>query len=296
MFPRNGRPPWGVSLADIVYDFYQNDGLTRLNAIFYSQDAEQIGPIRSARLFDRNILEGYKAILTFGGAFKTVMDHLYGSPQWEYLVMEGSQNCPPMCRIEPEASNYLVADTINMHKYIQGKGLEDGRQNLDGMTFDARTPSGGEAGTQLSTRYSISSYNRWDYDPASGSYLRFQDTVEDEGTGEVLEPLTDRLNGQQVTAENVVVLFLGHNINPPYTPKTVMIGMFGEGDAIAFRDGQAYKLRWVRPTADAVPYLEYPDGTAFPYKPGVTWYQVVGTSSEVTQGDEGAWRIVSKIP
>jgi hypothetical protein len=296
MFPRNGRPPWGISQADIVFDFIQNGGLTRFNAIFYGKDAEQVGPIRSARLFDRNILEGYKTILTFGGAFSAVMDHLYSSPQWEYLVMEGSQNCPPMCRIEPEGNNYLVADTPGLHEYIQSKDLVDERQNLDGMTFDARVPEGGEPGTELSIRYSISAYTRWDYDPASGSYLRFQDAQEDEGAGEVLEPLTDRLNGQQVSAENVVVLFLGHNIDPPYSPNVMMIGMFGEGDAIAFRDGQAYRLRWMRPTSDSVVYLEYPDGTAFPYKPGVTWYQVVGTSSEVIQGDVGAWRILAYIP
>jgi hypothetical protein len=224
------------------------------------------------------------------------MDHLYGSPQWEYMVMEGSQNCPPMCRIEPEGNNYLVADTSGLHEYIQGKDLEDVRQNLDGMSFDARPQEGGQPGTQLSTRYSISSYNRWDYDPKSGRYLRFQDTQEDEGTGEVLEPLTDRLNGQQVAADNVVVLYLGHNIDPPYGPNVMQIGMFGEGDAIAFRDGQAYRLRWLRPKADSVVYLEYPDGSVFPYKPGVTWYQVIGTSSDVTEGEDGAWRIVSKIP
>jgi hypothetical protein len=296
MFPRAGRPPWGISSADIVFDFVQNGGLTRFNALLYGNDVEQVGPIRSARLFDRNILEGYKTILTFGGAFKTVIDSLYSSPQWEYLVMEGSQNCPPMCRIEPEANNYLVADTVGLHEYIQGKGLEDDRQNLDGMTFDTITPEGGEPGTELSIRYSISAYNRWDYDPDTGRYLRFQDTQEDEGTGEVLEPLIDRLNGQQVTADNVVVLFLGHNIDPPYGPNVMQIGMFGEGDAIAFRDGQAYKVRWMRPQADSVVYLEFPDGTTYPYKPGITWYQVVGTSSQVTQGEEGNWRIVSKTP
>jgi hypothetical protein len=223
------------------------------------------------------------------------MDNLYGSPQWEYMVMEGSHNCPPMCRIEPESNNYLVTSTSELHKYIQDQGLEDGKPDLDNMTFDVRPPKGGEPGTQLSTRYSISAYNRWEYDAASGRYLRFQDVQEDEGAGEVYEPLVDRLDGKQAAADNVVVLFLGHNIDPPYTPRTVQIGFFGSGDAIAFRDGQAYRVRWNRPDATAVPYITFPDGSVYAYKPGTTWYQVVGTSSVVT-AEDGIWRILSKIP
>ena len=296
LFPREGRPPWGVSLADIVFDYYQNDGLTRLNAMFYGNNAEQVGPIRSARLFDRNILEGYKAILVFGGAFKAVMDHLYASPQWEYMVMEGSHNCPPMCRVEPESNNYLVTNIEELHTYIQEKDLDDQPQSLDGMSFDSRTPDGGEPGSQVYTRYSISSYNRWDYDPASRRYLRFQDTQEDEGGGEGYAPLTDRLTDEQIAADNVVVLFLGHNIDPPYSPRVVQIGMFGEGDAIAFRDGKAYKVRWHRPEGSAVVYLKFPDDSPYAFKPGTTWFQVVGTSSQVDQEEQGVWRIRFKIP
>ena len=52
-YPRTNRPQWGLSLADIVYEFYHNNDLPRFHAIFYGNDAEQVGPIRSARLFDQ---------------------------------------------------------------------------------------------------------------------------------------------------------------------------------------------------------------------------------------------------
>ena len=53
------------------------------------------------------------------------------------------------------------------------------------MRFTDQPPAGGELGEQITTRYSISAYNRWDYDPASKQYLRFQDTQEDQnGQGE----------------------------------------------------------------------------------------------------------------
>ena len=43
----------GLSMADIVYDYYHNDGYSRLHAIFYGQDAELVGAIRSGRLLDQ---------------------------------------------------------------------------------------------------------------------------------------------------------------------------------------------------------------------------------------------------
>ncbi|UCD43431.1 MAG: DUF3048 domain-containing protein, partial [Chloroflexota bacterium] len=46
--PRNGtRPPWGLTDADIVFDYYQNNGYTRFHTIFYGEEAELAGPIRS---------------------------------------------------------------------------------------------------------------------------------------------------------------------------------------------------------------------------------------------------------
>lgn len=296
LYPRGGRPPWGVSQADIVFDYFQNDGLTRLNAIFYGKDAEQVGPIRSARLFDDQILQMYKAIFAFGGAAKQVLRRLYSSEYADYLVVEGNKNCPPMCRIEPNGPNYLVTNTQDLSNYITQKGLENDRQNLDGMSFDSRVPEGGQPGNQIFTRYSISAYNRWDYDPASGRYLRFQDTKEDEtGKGEAYAPLLDRLTNQQIAADTVVVIPLIHQADP-YAKNVYDISLPSSGLAYAFRDGKAYKVLFQRPDKGSLLYLTYEDGTPFPFKPGTTWYQVIGQSSKVETKEGGIWRFVFMMP
>ena len=51
-------------------------------------------------------------------------------------------------------------------------------QPLDGMKFDLQLPIGKPAG-QIFARYSRAIYNRWDYDPESGRYLRFVDAQDD---------------------------------------------------------------------------------------------------------------------
>ena len=104
IFPRGQRPPWGISLADIVYDYYQNQGLTRFNAIFYGDDAQQVGPVRSARYFDDNILRMYKAIFAFGGADRRVLDRLFSADYYERLVVEGSSPARRCAASTPTAS------------------------------------------------------------------------------------------------------------------------------------------------------------------------------------------------
>jgi hypothetical protein len=296
IFPRGQRPPWGISLADIVYDYYQNNGLTRFNAIFYGNDAQQVGPVRSARYFDDNILRMYKAIFAFGGADRRVLDRLFSADYYDRLVVEGSSSCPALCRIDPSGFNFLVANTQELGKLVAGKGVDNSHQNLDGMSFQYLPPPGGVPAQQIYNRYSISAYNRWDYDPATGRYLRFQDVQEDNtGKDEAYEPLTDRSTGAQVAADNVVVLFATHN--PDEGSKTrIDINLAGSGQAVAFRDGQRYDVLWNRPTLDSVLYLTNPDGTPFPFKQGSTWFQVMGQYTKVAEPSPGVWRFENRLP
>lgn len=297
IFPREDRPPFALSLADIVFDYYQNNGLTRFNAIFYGNDAEQVGPVRSARLFDGDVIRMYKANFAFGGADKRILKTLLNAEFSNQLVFEGAMNCPPMCRVDPNGANYLVANTKEIGPYVVSKGGTNARPNLDGMKFQSQTPPNGVPGLQLFTRYSISSYNRWDFDQASGRYLRFQDTQEDGGQGEAYAPLMDRVTNTQIAADNVVVLLIPHE----YAYKSgnseiIEISMKNNGVAYAFRDGYAYEVRWVRQAPDAIFNLFFADGTPYPYKPGVTFYQIVGVSSIMDKKDSGIWRFDLRFP
>jgi len=295
IFPRGQRPPIGVSLADIVYDYYQNNGLTRFNAIFYGNDAEQVGPIRSARYFDDHIIRMYKTIFVFGGADSQVIQRLFSQAYYNRLVLEGSGNCPALCRVDPNGFNYLVGNTAEIAKFAASKGVDNVRQDLNGMTFQHQPPSNGKPGQQIYNRYSISAYNRWDYDPTSGRYLRFQDTQEDAGAGEAYAPLTDRQNGAQIAADNVVILFATHNVQPGGNTR-IDIDLIGSGKAVAFRNGQVYEVQWNRPTLEAVLTLTDQNGQPFPFKPGNTWFQVMGLYTKIEERAPGVWRFENRIP
>jgi hypothetical protein len=299
-FPRGQRPLWSISLADIVYDYYQNSGLTRLNAIFYGNDSEQVGPMRSARLFDDHIVRMYKLIFTFGGADRRILSVLLNNDYYNRLVLEGSNICPVMCRVDPDGYNFLVTNTKELNPYVAGRGVDTSRPDINGMTFQLQPPEGGVAGESLSVRYSISSYTRWDYDPVSGKYLRFQDTQEaGNEEEEAYAPFTDRDNDQQVSSANVVIIFTPHELafGSVYGRSEIIdIKLSGSGKAVIFRDGQAYEVNWNRPIRDAPLFLTDKEGNMFPFKQGNTWFQVIGLNSRVEQREDDSWRFENRLP
>jgi hypothetical protein len=292
--PRNHRPQYGLSRADLVYEYYTEEGTTRFIAVFYGQDADTVGPIRSARFFDAHIVRGYKAILAFGSADERVLSRLYASEFANRLVVEGPNT--PLRRIDPNGYNLLVADTAALSQYASTRGIDNGRQDLTGMFFQAFPPQGGQAATNVTVRYSGAIYNRWEYDPAAGRYLRFSDVQNDYsgGQGEVYEPLLDRATGAQLAFDNVVVLFVIHEAYSR-SPEMWDILLTGSGRAYACRDGQLYEVTWQRNAPDAVLSLAYADGTPFPFKPGTTWFEVVGLGSQMQQNGAD-WRFIHQMP
>jgi hypothetical protein len=69
---RESRPQSNLQLADVVYETVTEGGITRFNAIFHSNAPSVVGPVRSARLSDVDIVPQYHALFCFSGASSSV--------------------------------------------------------------------------------------------------------------------------------------------------------------------------------------------------------------------------------
>lgn len=298
LFPRYIRPQWGLSKADLVFEYYHNGGITRFHAIFYGQDVEQVAPIRSARFSDENFIKMYKSTLTFGGSYQDVIDHFYSSTYANRLLYTATSHpCPPpegypVCRYQPETLNYLLGSTKLLRNYFKAQGVDSSRQNLNGMFFNKIVPDSDSVGKELRIRYTHANYHLWKYDPEIEEYVRYQEKTT--GEGEEYEVLVDRITNIPISADNVVVLVVEH-ADRESSHEAIDIQLHGTGDAYAFRDGKLYALKWNRPAEDSVLYLSYPDGELYPFRPGATWFELVGRHSEVQDQDNGL-RIQAYIP
>lgn len=291
-FPRSVRPQWGLSLADHVYEYYLEDGMTRFVGIFYGTDASRVGPVRSARLFDEHVMRMYKSIFVFGYADDRVIDPWLISDLKNFLVVERPDNCPPLCRIGSKSANYntLFVNTQQLSEYITKRGTNNERQDLNGLRFEPFTPPGGAIGESLSFHFSRVSYNQWQYDPISQRYMRSSEN-QDANRGENYQPLVDSLTGQQLAADNLVILLLQHGFFLKSSDTEIYeMNFMGRGNAYALREGRLYPITWQRGSTRSLLSLVYPDGRPYPLKPGNVWFEVLSDTSQVELQPDQSWR------
>jgi hypothetical protein len=295
--PREHRPQWGLNAADLIYEYYTEFGSTRFVALFHGTAPEKVGPVRSARFFDIHVVQSYQAVFLFGSAYSAVYGRMWNSDISSRLVVEGSSTYPALYREEVDGENMLFANLTQLSAALLKVGINNDQQDLSGMFFRKTMDVSGYSATQVTVRFSSAVYNRWDYDATTASYLRSVDQANAAtATDENYAPLTDAATGETISADNVVILFVPYSYYVKNATEEVMeIKMIGTGDALLARDGQLFPVFWKREATTSMLTLVDADGNAFPLKPGNTWFEVVGTSSERIQNGD-SWRITHAIP
>jgi len=288
-FPREMVRPvqTGLSRADVVYEYYIEDGLTRFIAVFYAQDAERAGPVRSGRYFDEHIMRMYHASLVYGYADKRVQKHLEESDLRPLLFLEGPNTIPPFQFLErANAEIRLFINTAG----VGAKLTDNSHQSLRAPLFaNLIYPESFPAVNRIYTRYSIYSYNYWEYDPALKLYKRFVDLIDATSftEGEVYTPQIDNLTGAQLTANNVVTLVVPHKFKNEFDRADQLfdIQLIGSGEAYLFRDGRMVNAIWTRDEINQPIQLTDVHGNPVPLKAGNTFYQVINPESSLSQSE-----------
>lgn len=290
-FPRGMVRPvqMGLTRADLVYEYFiGDDQLTRFIAVYYSQDAERAGPVRSGRYFDEYIMRMYHSSLVFVNADKRVEKHLLESDLLPLLFLPREDNFPPLWDSgSRNAETRVFVNTAG----IGAKLTDNSRQNLRASLFASLLyPLSLPSVNRIYTHYSVYSYNYWQYDPGRQVYLRFSDAADasSAGVGEVYAPHIDHLTGEQLSTDNVVVLIVPHIFHNEFDRADALIDITlnGSGDAYLFRNGRMIKAIWFRDQVDQPIQLKDENGLPVPMKPGVTYYQVIDPESSIKKSDE----------
>ncbi len=244
-YPRYVRPQSGLTRADNVFEYYIEGGLTRFIAVFYGNDSEWVGPVRSGRYFDENIQRMYQSFLVFKFADPRVLDYFKQSDFAQFIVVPSMAGCTPfkfMSTRHIEAYNNSYFYTPNWDECVTKNNLDNNPPRFRSGFFNDLAPLSNQQGTRIVTSYSYDSYHYWEYDPNTKQYLRFQETHDNRGgKPEEYQPLTDNMTGEQVHASNVVTLMAEHTFANTYDQEDEVyhINLTGSGDAYVFRDGVA---------------------------------------------------------
>jgi len=287
-YPRLVRPQSGLSLADVVYEYYIEWGVTRFIAVYYGNDAEQVGPVRSGRFFDEHVTRMYQAFFVFKFADPRVYKYFKASDLNDYLVVPTIASCPPfkLGYDDRDTYNNIFFNTVKFKDCIaKRENVDNTRPPIRSSFFSTLPPESDLVVNRVYTQYSLDDYNFWEYLPEENRYQRYQETNSlKNGQPPAYEPLTDALTGLPIRADNVVVLYAKHRFANIFDEEDEVfhIDLYGSGTAFVFRNGVALPATWSRPQLDQPILLTSSQGAPVYLKPGVTFYQVIGETS-------GAW-------
>jgi hypothetical protein len=301
-YPRYIRPQSGLTLADNVYEYYIEAGLTRFIAVFYGNNSEWVGPVRSGRYFDENIQRMYHAYLVFKFADPRVESHLETtSDVAPFLVVPSLGVCPPfqlMTTRHIEVYNNSYFRMPLWEDCVVKNGLDNERQAIRNGFFSENIPFADLQGTQLFTYFSADSYSKWEYQPDTKQYIRYQETDDVRNDKpEKYQALVDQMTGETVHASTVVYILAYHTFSNTFDQEdeVYQIDLTGSGEAYVFRDGVGIPARWFRTNKDQPLLLTTLNGTPIYFHPGITFYEVLGTASYVDQ-DAGEWHFHHATP
>jgi len=294
-YPVVGRPHAGLSAADMVFEYYIGEYINRFIALYYSQDAPKVGPVRSGRLVDVQLVRMFQGVMAYGSADERVDESIK-----QYLGIRSLAHtespCPPICGFDPHSAAGTFADTASLSAYMTKIGVDNERQDLTGLVFNPTPPTGGQPAVQLGVQYASFNRGEWRYDPESGKYLRWIEQMDEDNKNMTMIPLVDRNNDQQLGFDNVVVLFAFY-VEYNRTLHNIDIWNNTAGKrAVFFRDGVMTEGLWK--TVDKERPMQFFDQNGQPYalKPGNTWVVIPGLSSTFDQPQPGQFETYFFLP
>ena len=255
------HPQAGLEDADVVYIEQVEGGLTRLAAVFSSKIPEVIGPVRSARISDLELLEQYgRVAFAYSGAQSKLLP-VIAEANLENLGAQRQgrdiyANDP--ARLAPTAM-MLQAKTLMSKVAAQGNAIAISK-NI-GWNF-GEGPETGTAISAVKVSWPASSYDAT-WSPSEKRWLLSNRGLPNlAASGIHLGPTTFVIQFVAITPSEYYDKVGG------VTPFTATVG---SGKGFILRDGLAIAALWNRPTAEAGTSWTLPSGEKILFAPGQVW-------------------------
>lgn len=257
----DARPQIGLERTDIVFEELVEGGLTRYVAVWHSDVPDIIGPVRSIRPMDPDIISPLGGIVAYSGGQSRfvelmrrapVVNAIHGQPDTRDTFFRGD-NAPAPHNVLVRAPQ-VIAQHPELAPPVQQFAFAD-------SIAAATATKDGVPTAAIALRFGSQSTPSWAWDAGSERWLRFQ-------TGG--DPDTDA-QGAQLSAVNVVVLRVPVQVIQSI-PTTQLIG---SGEAWISTGGATVRATWSKTSMTAPIRLLDAEGVAVRLAPGNTWVELV---------------------
>jgi hypothetical protein len=250
------RPQTGIGAADVVYVEQVEGGLSRLMAVFATTLPKAVGPVRSARESDLELLRQFdEPTLAFSGV--------------QHKLLPLVRRAPLRAESPDEAADAYYRGTgkpAPHNLYVRPGELlpsAPGKAALTtGFRYGPAPSGGGTPETARTVRYPSARFTfRWS--AARERWLVSMDGTPAETTdGGRLAPATVVVQHVRIRSSQY------HDRLGNSTPYTETVG---SGKAEVLRDGRSFDATWSRPAATDGTTFTAPDGSPVDFADGQVW-------------------------
>ena len=265
----NAQPHAGLKDADVVYIEEVEYGITRIAAVFSGVIPDHIGPVRSARITDIDLLAQFGTpAFAYSGAQRKMYPAIDGASIIDVSPRKGAEGyARDFDRRAPY--NYFLDGTVALTR------APDASVDHDmGFVFSPDIPAGGTPNTKAKMKWGYAKA-MFTFDPLTGLYkvnlngYRAQAAENDLGQNAATVII------QNVQQEPSKYFDKGGGNTPHATT-------IGTGTAIVLRDGFSYDVTWSRPSAEVGTTFTMANGSPMAFKPGQQWFVLLNEKTPAT--------------
>ncbi len=257
------HPQYGVNEADVVYEEIVEGGITRLAAIFNSQLPTKVGPVRSVRRTDREIVFPIGGIFAFSGGAQYAISSIETAP---VKLIDQSNAGAAMFRdpTRPPPHN-LFANAVLLMK-------EGGKVHPPPALFTyvaQNAPAHGAPVGSFTVNFGSGYATSYQWDAKTHDWLR-----------SIFGAPDVTATGVRVAPTNVIVMSVdyygGVGVEGSYAQ------LVGSGPVEIFSDGHLQKGKWFRRNIHLKTAYRNASGQTIALRPGQTWVELLATGETVS--------------
>jgi hypothetical protein len=261
----DARPQAGIESADVVYEEPVEGGITRFIVLFQCHDAKRVGPVRSARFTDVDILPQYgtQTLFAFAGGAPPVEQRIQDSGLTDVNFQQPSAERFYVRDPNREAPHDLYTSTGGMYR----AGGTDGGGPVEVLQFDEDLPPTAKKASEVELDFSPTADVFWTYAKGRDLWVRSYDTGP-----------ADLENGHSITARNVVVQVVTLRdtgiVDAAGNPSPEVVAT-GTGQCLVFRNGKVIRGTWSRAKLSDLTVYRDNKGNEIRLAPGTTWIELL---------------------
>ena len=256
------RPQSGLDKANIVYEVLAEGGITRFLAIYYDQDAEEVGPIRSARPYFVSKSLEHQAIYAHAGGSQEA---------YNFIKEERIDDINEFVDFQPfwrtsdrEPPHNLYTSTLKLRKEANKLGyIEMIKKEVYQFEIDQNERLTGRETDNIVIPYNITYKVSYRYQPESMKYLRFINS----------ESHIDAITKKQLVVDNIIIQFAGTKVIDE--EGRLAVDFVGKGKGLLFFKGGSEEIIWEKQDLKSRTIFMYKEGDRIALTPGNIWIQIV---------------------